>query len=68
MHVLATGTELLEIGAPPEPGKIHESNRLTLELLAAQAGADVVVHPVVADDRDGDAGGDRGRARRATCC
>jgi molybdopterin molybdotransferase len=50
VHVLATGTELLEIGAPPEPGRIHESNRLTLALLAEQAGAEVVVHPVVPDD------------------
>jgi molybdopterin molybdotransferase len=52
VHVLATGTELLEIGAPAEPGKIHESNRLSLELLARAAGAEVVVHPVVADDRE----------------
>jgi len=50
VHVLATGTELLEVGAPPEPGRIHESNRLTLQLLAAGAGAQVVVHPVVPDD------------------
>ena len=50
VHVLATGTELLEVGAPPEPGRIHESNRLTLALLARQAGASVVVHPVVPDD------------------
>jgi molybdopterin molybdotransferase len=50
VHVLATGTELLELGAPPEPGRVHESNRLTLRLLAEQAGADVVVHPVVPDD------------------
>jgi molybdopterin molybdotransferase len=50
VHVLATGTELLEPGAPPEPGRIHESNRLTLALLAREAGADVVVHPVVPDE------------------
>jgi molybdopterin molybdotransferase len=50
VHVLATGTELLEVGAPPEPGRIHESNRLTLRLLAERAGAEVVVHPVVPDD------------------
>jgi molybdopterin molybdotransferase len=52
VHVLATGTELLEVGAPPEPGRIHESNRLTLALLAEQAGAEVVVHPVVPDDAE----------------
>jgi molybdopterin molybdotransferase len=50
VHVLATGAELLELGAPPEPGRIHESNRLTLSVLAKRAGADVVLHPVVADD------------------
>ena len=50
VHVLATGTELLELGAPPEPGRIHESNRLTLRLLAERAGAEVVLHPVVPDD------------------
>jgi molybdopterin molybdotransferase len=50
VHVLATGTELLEIGAPPEPGRIHESNRLTLQLLAERAGASVVVHPIVPDE------------------
>jgi molybdopterin molybdotransferase len=50
VHVVATGTELLELGAPPEPGRIHESNRLTLRLLAERAGAEVVVHPVVPDD------------------
>ena len=52
VHVLATGTELLESGAAPEPGRIHESNRLTLRLLAERAGAEVVVHPVVPDDPD----------------
>jgi len=50
VHVLATGTELLELGAAPAPGRIHESNRLTLRLLAERAGAAVVVHPVVPDD------------------
>ena len=50
VHVLATGSELLEVGAPPEPGRIHESNRLSLRLLVEAAGADVVLHPVVPDD------------------
>ena len=52
VHVLATGSELLEVGASPEPGRIHESNRLTLRLLAEAAGAEVVLHPVVPDDRE----------------
>ena len=38
--MLATGTELLELGAPPEPGRVHESNRLTLRAAAERAGAD----------------------------
>jgi molybdopterin molybdotransferase len=50
VHVIATGSELLPVGAPPEPGRIHESNRLTLRLLAEHLGAGVTVHPVVADD------------------
>ena len=28
LHVLVTGSELLPLGAPPEPGRIHESNGL----------------------------------------
>jgi molybdopterin molybdotransferase len=50
VHVLATGTELLALGAAPEPGRVHESNRLTLRLLAERAGASVVLHPIVPDD------------------
>jgi molybdopterin molybdotransferase len=50
VHVIATGSELLPVGAPPEPGRVHESNRLTLRVLAEHHGAEVTVHPVVADD------------------
>jgi molybdopterin molybdotransferase len=50
VHVIATGAELLDVGAPPQPGRIHESNRLTLRLLAERAGAEVVMHPVVPDE------------------
>ena len=67
VHVLATGTELLELGAAPEPGRIHESNRLTLRLLAERAGAEVVVHPVVPDDAAATRRGGRGARWRATC-
>ena len=28
LHLLVTGSELLPLGAPPEPGRIHESNGL----------------------------------------
>ena len=50
VHLLVTGSELLPLGAPPEPGKIHESNGLMVRLMAERAGALVREHGVVADD------------------
>ena len=50
LHLLVTGSELLPLGAPPEPGKIHESNGLMVRLLAERAGAAVTDHGVVGDD------------------
>ncbi|HWK29815.1 MAG TPA: gephyrin-like molybdotransferase Glp [Solirubrobacter sp.] len=50
LHVIVTGNELLPPGAPPEPGKIYESNGLTVELQAEADGARVVSHGTVADD------------------
>ena len=50
LHLIVTGSELLPIGAPPEPGRIHESNGLMVRLLASRAGASVVDHGVVGDD------------------
>ena len=52
LHLLVTGSELLPLGAPPQPGRIHESNGLMVSLLARRAGAEVVDGPVVPDDRD----------------
>jgi molybdopterin molybdotransferase len=52
LDVIVTGSELLPLGAPPEPGRIHESNGLMIRLLAARAGAEVVDHGVIGDDRD----------------
>jgi molybdopterin molybdotransferase len=52
LHLIVTGSELLPLGAPPEPGRIHESNGLMVRLLAARAGAEVVDHGVVGDDRE----------------
>jgi molybdopterin molybdotransferase len=52
LHVLVTGSELLPLGAPPEPGRIHESNGLMVSLLARSAGAEVVEADVVPDDYD----------------
>ncbi|MEA2281761.1 MAG: molybdopterin molybdotransferase [Solirubrobacteraceae bacterium] len=50
--VLVTGSELLALGAPPEPGRIHESNGLMIGLLAAQAGAESSAPATVLDDRE----------------
>jgi molybdopterin molybdotransferase len=50
LHVIATGSELLPIGAPPEPGRIHESNRLTIRIMAERGGAIVTDHGVIADE------------------
>jgi molybdopterin molybdotransferase len=50
VHLLISGSELLPVGAPPEPGKIHESNGLMVRLFAERAGAIVRDHGVVADD------------------
>jgi molybdopterin molybdotransferase len=50
VHVIATGSELLPIGAPPEPGRIHESNRLTLRIMAERGGGLVTDHGVIADE------------------
>ena len=50
--VLVTGSELLPLGAPPEPGRIHESNGLMIRLLVAQAGAETAEPATVADDRE----------------
>ena len=47
-----TGSELLPPGAPPEPGKIYESNSLAVRTLVQPAGAQVVHHPSVADDSE----------------
>jgi molybdopterin molybdotransferase len=51
LHLIVTGSELLPLGAPPEPGHIHESNGLMVRLLAERAGADVTDHGVIGDDR-----------------
>jgi molybdopterin molybdotransferase len=52
LHLVVTGSELLPLGAPPEPGRIHESNGLMVRLLAARAGADAIDHGMVGDDPD----------------
>jgi molybdopterin molybdotransferase len=51
-HVIVTGSELLPPGAPPEPGKIYESNSLAVGAMLAAVGARLVHHPPVIDDFD----------------
>ena len=48
--LVATGNELREAGLPLESGQIYESNRLSLSILAEQAGAGTVIFPLVSDD------------------
>ena len=50
--ILATGDELRPPGTQLGPGQIHESNGLTLQALAQDAGADVVQRLVIPDDPD----------------
>jgi molybdopterin molybdotransferase len=52
LAMLVTGSELLPLGAPPEPGRIHESNGLMVRLLAERAGAVVEDLGVAPDDRE----------------
>jgi len=50
LSLAVTGSELLPLGAPPEPGKIHESNGLMISLMARAAGAAVTDLGVIPDD------------------
>jgi molybdopterin molybdotransferase len=52
LQVLVTGDELLPLGAPPEPGRIYESNGLMVRRLAAAAGAEIHDLGVIGDDRE----------------
>jgi molybdopterin molybdotransferase len=54
--VLCTGTELVGVGEDPPPGKIVETNSLTLSALAREAGAEVLPLGVAPDDIDQIAG------------
>ncbi|HEY6761515.1 MAG TPA: gephyrin-like molybdotransferase Glp [Baekduia sp.] len=50
LAVITTGDELVEAGAPLQPGQIHDSNGPTLAGLALRAGAEVVGRGHAADD------------------
>lgn len=48
--VLATGSELMDVGIPLAPGKIYNSNSYTLKGLLLEAGCEVKVAPLVDDN------------------
>ncbi len=48
--VFATGTELLEVDEPLQPGKIRNSNSPMLEALVREAGGEAVILGAIADD------------------
>ena len=50
--ILGTGDELVEPGAPLEPGQIHASNTLTLSALVVKAGGVVTHRAHVPDGRE----------------
>ena len=50
--LLSSGDELLEVGAPLEPGKIHDSNSFTLAALVEDSGAEVIRLGVAKDTRE----------------
>lgn len=48
--IFATGTELLEVDEPLQPGKIRNSNSPMLEALVREAGGEAVMLGAIADD------------------
>jgi molybdopterin molybdotransferase len=50
--LLSSGDELLEVGTPLEPGKIHDSNSFTLAALVEGSGAEVIRLGVAKDTRE----------------
>lgn len=48
--VLSTGDELIDNGAPLQPGQIRESNRTMLLRIVAESGADAVDLGIIRDD------------------
>ena len=50
--IVATGSELIELGNPIRPGRIHESNRIMLAELVRKSGGQPTVFPLVEDKPD----------------
>lgn len=49
--ILSTGDELIELGEPPVPGKIINSNALSLAAAVSQCGAEPIIIGIARDDR-----------------
>jgi len=47
--LLSTGSELMDVGQPLNPGKIYNSNSYTLRGMLQEAGCEVIVIPIVSD-------------------
>ncbi|ABB31278.1 molybdenum cofactor synthesis domain protein [Geobacter metallireducens RCH3] len=50
--ILSTGDELVELGEPPVPGKIINSNTLSLAAAVRQCGAEPIVIGIARDNRE----------------
>jgi len=50
--LLSTGTELMDVGQPLGPAKIYNSNSYTLRGMLQEAGCEVLVIPIVADQME----------------
>ncbi len=50
--ILSTGDELIELGEPPVPGKIINSNTLSLAAAVRQCGAEPIVIGIARDNRE----------------
>jgi molybdopterin molybdotransferase len=50
--ILSTGDELIELGEPPVPGKIINSNTLSLAAAVRQCGAEPIILGIARDDRE----------------
>lgn len=51
-RIISTGNELLPIGAPWQPGKIYDSNSLTLSACAFELGVTITSSGYIPDDPD----------------
>ena len=50
--LLSTGTELMDVGHPLNPGKIYNSNSYTLRGMLKEAGCEISVIPIVSDQME----------------